>query len=116
MLNTPVSVLDRVAERLAEKIPAGDRQTLVQLKAKGHRMLVLSCGTADLNERVLGAAGLKNCFDDIAGNRFEIKNGRIAGMRSFIPNPQDKVRYLTQKKSPPPQPWRLEMARRIFPH
>jgi phosphoserine phosphatase len=61
-------------------------------------MLVLSCGTADLGERVLSAAGLRNCFEGIKGNRFEIRNGRIAGMRSCIPNPEAKVRYLIQKK------------------
>jgi phosphoserine phosphatase len=94
---TPVSVLDQVSERLAEKIPARDRQALLQLKAGAHRMLVLSCGTADLSERILSAAGIRNCFDRILGNRFEIKNGRIAGMRSCMPNPEDKVRWLNQQ-------------------
>jgi phosphoserine phosphatase len=96
LLNTPVFILDRVSKRLAEKIPPGDRQALLQLKARGHRMLVLSCGTADLSERVLNAAGLSSCFEGIEGNRFKINNGRIAGMRSCVPNPEDKVRYLIQ--------------------
>lgn len=94
---SPVTELDHVSERLATKISEADRQVLRQLKTLGHSMMVLSCGTADLSERVIKMAGLHDCFDDIEGNRFKIVNGRITGMAFGMNNPEDKVKYLQKK-------------------
>ena len=46
----------------------------MQLKAAGHVMLILSCGTQDLIERVLKYAHLDGCFSIVAGNRFSFSN------------------------------------------
>ena len=68
-----------------------------QLADRGHRMIVLSCGTANLSENTLKHAGLSKCFDAIAGNRFESNNGTISAMTLHIPNPEDKLRYLEEQ-------------------
>jgi len=94
LMGTQIEVLDHVAEPLAEKISEADRQTLLRLKEDGHNMMVLSCGTVDLSERVLKIAGLDNCFSMIRGNRFRIENDQIIGMDFHIPNPEDKLKLI----------------------
>ncbi len=94
LMDTHIEMLDHVAKLLAEKISEVDRQTLLRLKESGHTMMVLSCGTVDLSERVLKIAGLDNCFCMIEGNRFQIENDRIIGMDFHIPNPEDKLKLI----------------------
>ena len=94
MKGTHISTLDEVSERLAEKILPADRRAVMELKKQGFTMMVLSCGTADLSERVLEMAGLADCFDVIAGNRFTFKNSRIGGMTYDMNNPDDKKTFL----------------------
>ena len=89
--NTPVSALDKVCRNLAEKISTADRNCLWNLKNAGHNMIVLSCGTADLSERILKFAGVADCFRLIEGNRFQFDEDRIAGMDLRLPDPDDKV-------------------------
>jgi phosphoserine phosphatase len=98
---TGVNILDQVSQLLAEKIPELDRQALMQLKSKGHPMMVLSCGTADLSERVIKMVGLTHCFDYIEGNRFHIVNGKITGMLFNMDNPEQKVKFLQEKRISP---------------
>ena len=88
---TPSKILDEVCLDLAEKISPADRNVLLRLKKDGYDMLVLSCGTVDLSERVLRFAGLSGCFSRIAGNRFRFEADRIAGMQLRLPNPEDKL-------------------------
>lgn len=94
---TEVNTLDQVSQRLAAKIPERDRQAVIELKRQGHSMMVLSCGTADLSERVLKIAGLGDCFDVIEGNRFEMANDQISGMLHNMDNPENKVKFLQRK-------------------
>ena len=94
LMGTHIEMLDHVAELLAEKISEADRQTLLRLKEDGHTMMVLSCGTVDLSERVLKIAGLDTCFSMIKGNRFQIENDQIIGMDFHIPNPEDKLKLI----------------------
>ena len=89
--DTPSKVLDEVCQDLAGNISTADRNVFGKLKADGYDMMVLSCGTADLSERVLTFAGLFDCFNRIAGNRFKFDAGRIAGMQLRLPNPEDKL-------------------------
>jgi phosphoserine phosphatase len=84
--------LNQVAERLAKYVSQADRRAIQQLSADGHDMMVLSCGTIDLGERVLKAAALENCFSRIEGNRFIITEDRLNGMDYRVPNPEDKVK------------------------
>ena len=91
---TKIEALDIVAGLLAKKISEADRQTLLRLKEDGHNMMVISCGTADLSERILKIAGLDNCFSIIEGNRFQIDNDQITGMDSHVPNPEDKLKLI----------------------
>ena len=97
LIGSSTSIFDPVCIRLAAKISEDDRQTLIQLTNRGHPMIVLSCGTANLSKNTLQKAGLSSCFDEIAGNRFESVNGRISAMTLHIPNPEDKVGYLTRQ-------------------
>ena len=92
MKGTPATVMDQVGQRLSDQIPAVDRQAIRHLKSLNYRMLIISCGTADLSRRTLKKAGLADCFDIIAGNRFQLTNGVIDGMRLHVPNPEDKVK------------------------
>ena len=94
LTDTPTSVLDDVGRDLAEKISLADRKVFWNLKADGYDMMVLSCGTADLSERVLEVAGLKECFSLIEGNRFQFRDNRIKGMDLRLPDPEDKLRMI----------------------
>ena len=96
MKGTPTAVMDQVGRRLSDRISPPDRQTIARLKSENVRMMVLSCGTADLSERTLTNAGLGDCFETIAGNRFKISRGLINGMTLHVPNPVDKVRWLNK--------------------
>lgn len=88
--STPVHALDLVAEKLAEKISIIDRDAVCELSRRGYGMLVISCGTADLSQKVLGFAGIDHCFSHILANRFTIGNSRIQGMHYSILAPGDK--------------------------
>jgi phosphoserine phosphatase len=94
MKGTPKSELDRVSEHLAAKISAADRKVIRVLKKQAQKMIVLSCGTADLSERVLKMAELDDCFDVIEGNRFTFENSCITGMTYAMNNPEDKIVFL----------------------
>jgi phosphoserine phosphatase len=100
---TPSSALDAVCRDLAQKISAQDRNVLRQLKADGYEMMVLSCGTADLSERVLKFAGLSDVFSRIEGNRFQFDADRIVGMQLRLPNPEDKLALVKQLNLSPDQ-------------
>lgn len=88
---TTSSTLDEVCRRLAEKLSTADRLALKKLKNEGYNMMVLSCGTADLSERILMFAGIEDCFDLIEGNRFQFDQDRIVGMQLRLPDPDDKL-------------------------
>ena len=96
MRGTPAAAVDQVSRRLSDQIPVVDRQAIKHLKSRNYRMIVLSCGTADLSRRTLQRAGLADCFETIAGNRFRIADGVIDGMRLCVPNPSDKVRWVKE--------------------
>ncbi|UCF93768.1 MAG: haloacid dehalogenase-like hydrolase [Desulfobacterales bacterium] len=101
LMGAEAALLDQVAAQLAPRISERDRHALRQLKAAGHNMIVLSCGTADLSQRVLGLAQVASCFQLIEGNRFQIENGRIIGMFLRMPNPEDKLKFLKEQKINP---------------
>ena len=91
---TPASTLDEVSRHLSQIISAADRNSLRHLKNNGYDMIVLSCGTADLSERILEVAGLRDCFRLIEGNRFRFSKDRITGMNFDIPDPDDKLFFV----------------------
>ncbi len=100
---TPSETLDAVCRDLAAKIPATDRNVFRQLKVDGYDMMVLSCGTADLSERVLKFVGLADCFSRIEGNRFKFIADQIAGMNLHSPDPADKLKRVRALKLTPEQ-------------
>jgi phosphoserine phosphatase len=100
---TPSSALDFVSRNLAQKISEQDRNVFWQLKSDGYDMMVLSCGTADLSERVLKFAGLSDCFSRIEGNRFQFDADRIVGMQLQLPNPEDKLTLIKKLNLSPDQ-------------
>ena len=63
--------------------------------------MVLSCGTADLSERVIKLIGLAHCFEYVEGNRFHFVNGKITGMMYNMDNPEQKVKFLQKKRISP---------------
>jgi phosphoserine phosphatase len=93
---TTSSTLDEVCRSLAEKLSTPDRLTLKKLKNDGYRMIVLSCGSVDLSERILRFAGIEDCFDLIEGNRFQFDEDRIAGMHLRLPDPDDKLAMMNK--------------------
>jgi len=101
MQGDSADIFKPVGRRLAAKISAADREALTALAGQGHRMIVLSCGTVNLSEATLYEAGLDDCFEIYAGNRFETVNGKISSMTLHVPNPEDKVRFLTARKIDP---------------
>ncbi len=94
MKGTPIAVIDQIGRRLSDRITSEDRRTIALLTSENYRMLVLSCGTADLSERTLRNAGLSDCFESIAGNRFNISRGVVTGMTLHVADPVDKVKWL----------------------
>lgn len=96
-------IINQVAGDLSDRISEEARHVFRTLNKHGHQMIVLSCGIADLSESVLKKAGLRSCFEIVEGNRFEIVNGRIAGMVYTMANPQDKVNFLQEKGIRPEQ-------------
>ena len=98
---TPNSVLDEVCCQLAHKISSADRRAIRTLNDDGYDMIVLSCGTADLSERVLKSAELYDCFRLIDGNRFRFDKDHIQGMDLRLPNPDDKLNMMHRLKLPP---------------
>jgi len=92
--DTRIEALDRVAEDLVKKISEADRQTFLRLKGDGHNMMIISCGTLELIERILKLASLDGCFKMISGNRFQFENNHITGMDFDILNPADKIKIM----------------------
>ena len=84
-------IIDDVASHLAPKISGADRKAYHALADAGYRMVVISCGTVDLSQRVLAAAELADCFGTVVGNRFRFKYGGISGMDLNVLTPEDKV-------------------------
>ena len=93
---TTSSTLDEVCRSLAEKLSTPDRLTLKKLKNDGYNMIVLSCGTVDLSERILKFAGIEDCFGLIEGNRFQFDEDRIVGMHLRLPDPDDKLTMMNK--------------------
>ena len=91
---TPAAVLDDVCRKLAGKISTSDRSVFRKLKKDEYDMMVISCGTADLSERILKFAGLLNCFSLIEGNRFQFADDRIKEMELRMPDPADKLQMM----------------------
>lgn len=84
-------MLDVLAAELAQAIPLEDRLAMRAIHGQGLRMSVISCGTGDLCERTLKAAGLVDCFADIQANWFTWRDGRIQGITLTVSQPEDKV-------------------------
>jgi len=93
---TTSSTLDEVCRSLAEKLSTPDRLTLKKLKNEGYNMMLLSCGSVDLSERILKFAGIEDCFGVIEGNRFQFDGDRIAGMHLRLPDPDDKLAMMNK--------------------
>jgi phosphoserine phosphatase len=91
LAGTPEAFVDQVAARLALRIPPGDIDAALHLKARGHRLIVASCGTADLSERILAYCGLRSCFEAVYANRFVFDQGRIAGLSLEVPSGKAKL-------------------------
>jgi len=88
---TPAGFLDQVALRLAARILPQERDAVLTLARRGHRLLIASCGTADLSERVLAICGILPCFEALFANRFVFQEGRISGMRLEVPSGRAKL-------------------------
>ena len=88
----PVEELDALAHTLAEHIPDEDRQAIREAHDLGAPMMVVSCGTGDLSQRVLMAAGLAGCFVSIEANWFTYREHCIEGMAPVIHAPEDKLK------------------------
>jgi phosphoserine phosphatase len=87
-----LSRLDGVCDQIAAHISTPDREALRRLRDRqGLRMVLLSCGTADLGERTLRAAGLEDCFDRVEANRLIAPRGCITGIERRIVDPRNKV-------------------------
>ncbi len=87
----PMDELDRLARAVARDISAADRQALRDIRALGARMFVVSCGTGDLSQRILRAAGVGDGFLAIEANWFTFWGNRIEGMDLTIHLPADKL-------------------------
>ncbi|NLS75729.1 MAG: haloacid dehalogenase-like hydrolase [Chloroflexi bacterium] len=87
----PVEALDRLARQVARDISDADRRAIDEIRALGARMFVVSCGTGDLSQRILEAAGVAAGFLAIEANWFTFWGNRIEGMDLSIHLPADKL-------------------------
>ncbi len=94
---TPAAFLDTLARDLARRISTADRRALARLRRAGHPMAVVSCGTADLSERILRLAGVDTCFEWVAGNRLRFHSGAVAGMQIRLLDAGSKVRCVARR-------------------
>jgi phosphoserine phosphatase len=92
LAGTPLNRLDGVAKRLACKITDTDRASIRRLYDEGHALMIISCGTLDLIERILEIAGIKAYFNPIEGNRLQCSRGRIRGIEKRLIFPSDKLK------------------------
>jgi len=88
---TPATFLDRVAKDIAALISADDRKALHDLHDRRLRMLVISCGTQELCEKILERAGVKKCFEAISANPLKLEAGNIKGGVSCMVSAEDKL-------------------------
>ncbi len=88
---TPVAVLDGICARVAAQISEEDRAGLRALAGREIRLRILSCGTANLSQGTLRAAGLADVFEGVEANAFAVREGRIAGIERRIYWPETKV-------------------------
>lgn len=91
---TPEGFLEGFARKAAAGISDADRHALRALKADGYPMVVVSCGTADLSERVLRLAGIDRCFEWVAGNRLRFAAGEITGLEVRLATAMSKVMWV----------------------
>jgi len=89
--DTPATFLDLVAKDIAALISADDRKTLHDLHDRRLGMLVVSCGTQELCEKILERAGVKKCFEAIKANPLILEAGSIAGGVSRVVAAEDKL-------------------------
>ncbi len=88
---TPATFLDRVAEDIAALISADDRKTLHDIHDRRLRMLVISCGTQALCEKILEKADVRECFETIWANPLKLEAGSIVGGVSRLVSAEDKL-------------------------
>jgi phosphoserine phosphatase len=89
---TPVPLLDKTAASIAAAVSRQDRDALHRLCGDGWRMVVVSCGTLDLSERILHKARIRSCFEAVYANQLRYENGRVAGIDSYLITSEDKLR------------------------
>ena len=86
-----VKELDIQAKESARHISDEDRRAIRAIHDLGKRMAIISCGTGDLSQRILKAAGLWDCFDRVEANWFRFRDNQIEGIDVRIHLPGDKV-------------------------
>jgi len=94
--DTPIALLDSAAASIAATISHRDRRALHRMHDRGLCMLVISCGTLDLSERVLWKAGISNCFESVHANPLQFKNGLVTGITPCLITAEDKRRLAEQ--------------------
>lgn len=87
----PVTELDAVAEEIARQITPADRLAIRTLASAGKGMVIVSCGTGDLSQRVLQCAGISDCFVALEANWFTFWQNYIEGIDLHIHLPHDKL-------------------------
>ena len=93
---TPLAALDPICAQIATHISPEDRAALHALGARDAQMAVLSCGTAELSQGTLLAAGLSQVFAHIEANRLLTRDGRIVGIERRIYRPETKVEVVSR--------------------
>ena len=87
----PAFFLDCVVKDIAALISVDDRKALHAMHDSGLRMLVISCGTQELCEKVLEKAGLRDCFEIIRANPLKLESGSIVGGVPRLVSAEDKL-------------------------
>ena len=91
LAGTPAPLLDVAAAEIAGRMMPGDIETLRELYEKGIRMLVISCGTLDLSEKIIQKAGVRECFESIKANPLRLRDNVIIGVESRVVTAADKL-------------------------
>jgi phosphoserine phosphatase len=84
------SLIDKTAEYIAKTIPKTEIEHYHDIKERGWKQYIISCGTYDICIKVLEILGISDCFTKVIANKFIYSENKISGMAIAVNNGEIK--------------------------
>jgi len=84
------SLIDKTAEYIAKTIPKTEIEHYHDLKERGWKQYIISCGTYDICIKVLEILGISHCFTKVIANKFIYNENKISRMDITVKNGEIK--------------------------